>query len=224
MKITSSARIFIPLAFAVLCRSLSLAAAPPITVDTRNLRLVVDETTCRWSVEVKGTPMQMNDIHFLPGDDPAGWSLTSSVNNDDSNQFGVFVTVRLQGTKAGQLDFDYQVSASKTGNDVLVGLGRSNNTGKPVDIGDMDYFVSSDARLGGTTDKWISLGTHSRNRDYYDLWSVVNLITPKTYEVNHVVKDVNSSNSLLLGHVTTMKGASRFEVASGWQGNGPDRM
>jgi len=224
MKITSSACFIIPFAFAVLCRPLPLIAAPPITADTHNLRVEVDETTCRWSVEVKGTPMQMNDVHFLPGDDPSGWTITSSVNNDDSNKFGVFVTVRLQGTKPGQLDFDYQVSASKTGNDILVGLGRSNHTGKPVDIGDLNYFESNDARLGGTTDKWISLGTHSRNRDYFDLWSVANLIKPKTYEVNHVVKDADSGNSLLLGHVTTMKGASRFEVASGWQGKGPDRM
>jgi len=68
-------------------------------------------------------------------------------------------------------------------------LGRSNNTGKDAALGDMDYFVSADARLGGTTDKWITLGTQSRNRDYYELWPVINLITPKTYAVNHVVRD-----------------------------------
>jgi hypothetical protein len=105
-----------------------------------------------------------------------------------------------------------------------VSLGRSNNIGKAVDIGDMDYFVSSDARLGGTTDKWIALGTQSRNRDYYELWAAINLITPKTYAVNHVVRDRDTGNSLLMGHVTTLKGASRFEVASGWQGRVPDRM
>jgi len=55
-----------------------------------------------------------------------------------------------------------------------VSLGQSNNTGKAVDIEDMDYFVSSDARLGGTTDKWIALGTQSHNRDYYELWAVIN--------------------------------------------------
>jgi hypothetical protein len=54
-----------------------------------------------------------------------------------------------------------------------VSLGQSNNTGKVVDIEDMDYFVSSDARLGGTTDKWIALGTQSHNRDYYELWAVI---------------------------------------------------
>ena len=168
--------------------------------------------------------MQVNDVYFLPGDDASGWTVTSSVNNDDSNSFGSFVTVTLRGTKPGQLDFDYQISVSKTANDILVSLGRSNNTGNAVEIGDMDYFVSSDARLGGSVDKWITLGTHSRNRDLYDLLAVVNLITPKSYEVNHVIRDSDSGNSLLMGHVTTLKGASRFEVASGWLGKVSDRM
>ncbi len=222
-------RISLPIAFVLLCPCLLLGAAAPdapnkINVTTQNLRLSVDPTTCRWSVEVKGTPMQLNNVYFLPGDDPSGWTVTNTVNNDDTNSLGSFVTVSLKGTKPGQLDFDYQISASKTNSDVLVSLGRTNNTGKPVDINDMDYFVSSDARLGGTTDNWITLGTQSRNRDYYELWSVVNLIVPKTYAVNHVVRDSGSGNSLLMGHVTTTKGASRFDVASGWQGKGPDRM
>ena len=222
-------RISLPIAFVLLCPCLPLGAAAPdapnkIDVTTQNLRLSVDPTNCRWSVEVKGTPMQLNNVYFLPGDDPSGWTVTNTVNNDDTNSLGSFVTVSLKGTKPGQLDFDYQISASKTNSDVLVSLGRTNNTGKPVDINDMDYFVSSDARLGGTTDNWITLGTQSRNRDYYELWSVVNLIVPKTYAVNHVVRDSGSGNSLLMGHVTTTKGASRFDVASGWQGKGPDRM
>jgi hypothetical protein len=222
-------RLSLLIAFVLLCRCLPLAAAPAdapkkLAVETQTLRLSVDPVNCRWSVEVKGTPMQMNNVYFLPGDDPSGWTVTSSVNSDDANNLGSFVTVTLKGTKPGQLDFDYQVSAAKTTSDVLVGLGRSNNTGKSVDINDMDYFVSSDARLGGTTDKWITLGTQSRNRDYYELWAVVNLIVPKTYAVNHVVRDSGTGNSLLMGHVTTIKGASRFDVASGWQGKGPDRM
>ena len=208
----------------VLLQFLPASAATPIAIDTRNLLITVHANTCRWSAEVKGTPMRLNDVHFLPGDDPSGWTVTSSVNNNDSNNLGSFVTVTLRGKKPGQLDFEYQISASKTGNDILVSLGRSNNIGKAVDIGDMDYFVSSDARLGGTTDKWIALGTQSRNRDYYELWAVINLITPKTYAVNHVVRDRDTGNSLLMGHVTTLKGASRFEVASGWQGRVPDRM
>jgi len=208
----------------ILVPCLPATAATPIAIETRSLLVTVDASACRWSAEVKGTPMRLNDVHFLPGDDPSGWTVAASVDNDDSNNLGFFVTVTLRGQKPGQLDFEYRISASKTGNDILVSLGRSNDTGKAVDIGDMDYFVSSDARLGGTTDKWIALGTHSRNRDYYELWAVVNLIAPKTYEVNHVVRDSDTGNSLLMGHVTALKGASRFEVASGWQGKTPDRM
>ncbi len=200
------------------------SAAAPIKVETRNLMVSVDAANCRWSVEVKGTPMRMNDVYFLPGDDPAGWKVTSAVNNADSNNLGQFATVTLHGAKPGQLDFDYQISASKTGNDILVSLGRSNKTGKTVEVDDMDYFVSRDARLGGTNDKWVTLGTQSRNRDYYELWNVINLITPKTYAVNHVVRDKDTGDSLLMGHVTTIKGASRFEVRSGWNGKVPDRM
>jgi hypothetical protein len=88
----------------------------------------------------------------------------------------------------------------------------------------MDYFVSDDARLGGTTDQWISLGAMTRNRDYYDLNSVIHLITPQMYTVNHVVRNMGTGDSLLMGHVTTLKGSSRFEVAQGWDGKTPDRM
>ena len=112
-------------------------AATPIKVETKNLVVTVNAATCRWSAEVKGTPMRINDVYFLPGDDPSGWKVTSSAGNDDS-----FVTVTLRGKKPGQLDFEYQVSAGKNNNDILVSLGRSNSTGKPVDVGDMDYFVS----------------------------------------------------------------------------------
>jgi hypothetical protein len=224
MKTTN--RIRIPLIIACIAASQSLPgrAAQPLIVDTKTLSVQVDAENARWSAQVKGTPMQMNNVCFLPGDDASGWTITSSVNNNDANIYGSFVTVTLKGTKPGQLDFEYQISANKTNNDILVSLGRSNNTGKSVDIGDMDYFVSTDARLGGTVDKWISLGTCSRNRDYYDLWAVINLVTPKTYMVNHVVRDSASGNSLMMGHVTTVKGASRFDVASVWTGNGPDRM
>ena len=199
-------------------------AATPIKIDTKSLLVTVDTAACRWSAEVKGTPMRLNNVHFLPGDDPSGWTVTSSVNNNDSKNLGSFSTVTMRGRKPGQLDFEYQISADKTGNDILVSLGRTNKTGKAVDIGDMDYFVSDDARLGGTADKWIALGTHSRNRDLYELAAVINLITPKMYAVNHVVRDSDTGSSLLIGHVTTLKGASRFEVASGWLGKVPDRM
>jgi hypothetical protein len=211
-------------ALLTLSKPLAAQAAAPIRIDTKNLTVTVDAAACRWSAEVKGTTMRLNDVHFLPGDDPAGWTVTSSVNDNDSNTFGSFVTVTLLGKKPGQLDFDYRIAASKTNNDILVSLGRSNNTGKVVDVEDMDYFVSTDVRLGGTTDKWISMGTHSRNRDLYDLLAVVNMITPKSYEVNQVVRDSDTGNSLLMGHVTTVKGASRFDVKSGWEGKLPDRM
>ena len=214
----------LPIACAVLFSVLPIGAATPIKIDTQNLAVSVDPTVCRWSAEVKGTPMRLNDVYFLPGDDPSGWKTTSSVNNADSNNLGSFATVTLLGTKAGQLDFEYRISVSKTGNDILVSLGRSNKTGKAVDVDDMDYFVSRDAQLGGAYDKWISLGTHSRNRDLYELLAVVNLITPKSYAVNHVVRDSDTGNSLSLGHVTALKGASRFDVRSGWTGKGPDRM
>ena len=224
MKITTPVRLSLLIVFIALCQSLPAGAAAPINIETANLLVLVDAANCRWSAEVKGTPMQLNEVHFLPGDDASGWTVASSVNNNDSNQFGPFVTVTLHGTKPGQLDFDYQISASKTGNDILVSLGRANNTGKAVDIGDMDYFVSSDARLGSTSDRWLALGTQSRNRDLYELGSVINLITPKTYAVNHVVRDSDTGNSLLMGHVTTLKGASRFDVRSGWAGKTPDRI
>jgi hypothetical protein len=196
----------------------------PIQVDNNNLLVSVDAAKCRWSLKVKGTEMQFNDVFFLPGDDPSGWNVVSSINKDDSNRLGSFVTVTLKGKKHGQPDFEYQISVSKTGNDVIVSLGRTNNTSKPADIGDMDYFVSADARLGGTADNWITLGTQSRNRDLYELLAVINLITPKTYAVNCVIKDPKTGNSLLMGHVTAFKGASRFDVRSSWKGRVPDRM
>ena len=211
-------------ALIALSQLLPARAAAPIKIDTKNLLVTVDASACRWSAEVKGTPMRLNDVHFLPGNDPSGWKVTSSVNNDDSSNLGQFVTATLRGTKSGQLDFEYQISVSKAGNDILVSLGRTNKTGKTVDVDDMDYFVSADARLGGTNDKWATLGTQSRNRDYYELWHVINLITPKTYAVNHVVQDSDTSNSLLMGHVTAFKGLSRFDVRSGWTGKTADRM
>jgi hypothetical protein len=224
MKNTTGIRVFPSLFLILICPGALAGAEALITVDTQNLLLSVDPTTCRWSAEVKGTPMRLNDVYFLPDNDPSGWKVASSVDKDDANNLGSFVTVTLRGTKPGRLDFDYRISASKTGNDILVSLGRSNNTGKAADIGDMDYFVSNDARLGGTTEKWISLGARSLNEEYYDLTWIADLVTPTTYQVNQVVKNIDTGNSLLMGHVTTLKGASRFEVAQGWTGKTPDRM
>jgi hypothetical protein len=211
-------------AIIALSQVLPAQAAAPIKIETKNLLVSIDPTACRWSAEVKGSPMRLNDVHFLSGDDASGWKVTSSVNNEDSNSLGSYVAVTLRGTKPGQLDFEYQVSVGKSNSDILVSLGRSNHTGKPVDLAGMDYFVSNDARLGGTSDQWISLGTMSRNRDYYDLNPVIHLNPPQMYEVNHVVRDMDTGNSLLMGHVTTLKGASRFEVGSSALGKSPDRM
>lgn len=195
-----------------------------IRIDTKRILLTVDPVTCRWSAQIKETEMRIHDVHFLPGDDPSGWTVQSSVSKNDATNLGSFVTVTLHGVKPGQLDFDYSISADKVGTDIVVSLGRSNNTGRTVDIQDMDYFMSDDAELGGTYDRWMSLGTQSQNRELYALRAVVNLITSQMYIVNHVVRDEETGNSLLLGHVTTMKGSSRFEVASGWGGKVGDRM
>ena len=55
-------------------------------------------------------------------------------------------------------------------------------------------------------------------------YPLINLIATKTYEVNHVIRDSDTGNSLLMGHVTAFKGASRFDVRSGWGGKATDRM
>lgn len=195
----------------------------PIVVNTKNLQVTVNANTLRWSAQIKGTAMQINDIHFLK-DDPAGWKITSTVINNDVNKLGSYTTIKLHGTKAGQLDFDYQISASKTNNDLIVSLGEANHTKKNINITDLDYFISDDAQIGGATSNWVTLGTYDRNRSLYELNAVINLITPKLYEVNHVVRDSTTGNSLLMGHITTFKGRSRFEVASGWAGKTNDRM
>ena len=196
----------------------------PIEIEAENLRLTVDPQTCRWTIRRKNSDMRIEDVYFLPGNDPAGWTITSAVNRADNNKYGAFITVTLSGVKPDQLDFEYQISVSQTGDDVLVSLGRTNHTGHAINIGDMDYFVSDNAKIGGVTDRWISLGTPSRNRDYYELWAVQEFVTPKVYAVNHLVRDADSGNCLLMGHVTTMKGASRFEVLQGWQDKTQDRM
>lgn len=214
--------LFIVIAF--IQNTMAQSNGKPIVISTQNLQVSIDATACRWSAEVKGTLMQINDVYFLPGDDPIGWKVTSSVNKNDNNIYGAFVTVTLHGTKQGQLDFDYQISVNKTNSDIIISLDRTNNTSKSFDLQDMDYFVSSDARLGSTEDRWISLGTQSQNRELYEIWPVINLITPRMYIVNHVIKDSDTGNSLLMGHITANKGASRFELSSGWQGKTPDRM
>ena len=102
-----TARFFFFLTIAISCgQALGQLAQTPIRLDTKNLLVSVDPNTCRWSAKVKGTAMQMNDIYFLPGNDPSSWKVVSSVNEDDSNNLGSFMTVTLVGTKTGQLDFN----------------------------------------------------------------------------------------------------------------------
>src|ERR1035437_6367017 len=111
MRNTTGVRAFLLPLFVI------VGAAAPISVDTKSLLVSVDAATCRWSAEVKGPPMRLNHVHCLPADDATGRSVVTSVNQDDSNKSGSFVTVRLRGKNAGQLDFEYQISVSKTNND-----------------------------------------------------------------------------------------------------------
>ena len=100
MRTPTSASVSVLIAFITVSHSLPGQAAPPINVDTKNLLVQVDADNGRWSAQVKGTPMQLNDVHFLPGDDASGWTITSAVNNNDANIYGSFVTVTLQRDQA----------------------------------------------------------------------------------------------------------------------------
>jgi len=72
--------------------------------------------------------VKLNNVYFLGDDNPAGWSVTATVYRNDVNPLGVYETVTLHGVRNGVLDFDYQVSVSKTGHDIVVRLDRANNT------------------------------------------------------------------------------------------------
>jgi len=93
---------------------LSVAAAPspaaePVQIDTHRLSVTVDPARCRWSARAKASMMALNNVHFLPNDDPSGWTVVSSINKDDQKKFGSFVTVALRGSKPGELDFEYRI-------------------------------------------------------------------------------------------------------------------
>jgi len=183
-----------------------------LVIDQQQLRMEVDVINCRWSAHLKGTKVAIHNAYFLPGNDPSGWEVISSINNDDKNGLGNFVTVTLRGKKPGELDFNYQVSVSKSGNDIIISLGRSNNTGHSVDVTDMDCFVSDNVSLEGTHDQWITFGAHSIFHDYYDLIPVNTLKEPGMYESSHLVRNQKTGNVVLMGHLTANKGHSRFEV------------
>ena len=68
MRTTPRVSIFLLVALAAAGPALPMGAAP-VRVDTQNVLLSVDATNGRWSAEIKGTPMQLNEVYFLPGDD-----------------------------------------------------------------------------------------------------------------------------------------------------------
>ncbi len=192
------------------------ASAEMLTIDQQRLLVQVDVQNARWSARLKGTEVRLSGISFLPGDDATGWSITHEVSDDDSNSLGSFVTITLHGNKPGELDFDYHISVSKTGNDIVVQLDRANRTGGSIDVEDMDYMVVGDARLGGTNDQWLSFGIKSLFDEYHDLTLVSDFgDTPETskrmYEVAHLVRHDKTGDVILMGHLTVHKGHSRFE-------------
>ena len=203
--------------FVATLTSAEVASAEMVTVEQRRLLVRVDVQKARWSAQLKGTEVRLGDISFLP-DDGAGWSITHEVDNDESSPLGAFVTVTLRGTKPGELEFDYRLSVSKTGNDIVVQLGRANRTGETIKIDDMDYLVVNDAQLGGTIDRWLSFGVKSLFDEYHDLTLVKDFgDSPETskrmYEVCHLVRHAETGNVILMGHLTVHKGHSRFEFA-----------
>ena len=56
---------------------------------------------------------------------------------------------------------------------------------------------------------------YSRNRDYYELWPVEFLISPRKYAMNHLVRDAETGNTLLMGHVTTLRRVGKARVRIG---------
>jgi len=56
-----------------LCLRLN-AAETPLRVETQNLLVTVDARRVPLVRTGQGSAMQVNDVHFLPGDDPSGWT------------------------------------------------------------------------------------------------------------------------------------------------------
>ena len=183
-----------------------------VDLNQHKLKVTVDMTNCRWSAFLKQTKVAIKNAYFLPGNDPTGWKVVSSVNYDDKNDLGNFVTVTLRGSKTGESDFIYQISVSKSGNDIIISHGRSNDTGHSIDINDLDYFISDNTILEGTNNQWITFGAHSKFNEYYELIPVNALTKPAMYESSHLVRNQSTGNVILMGHLTVNKGHSRFEV------------
>ena len=192
-----------------------------LTLEGERIRVDVDEANCRWSARLKGSPLSLKDVYFLPGDNPAGWTVKAASNENDYNPLGRFETVTLHGTKPGELDFDYQISVNKFTSDIIVSLGRANHTGKTVHVGDMDYMVVPDARLGGTSDQWMTFGTSSSYKARYKLTSVNDITTNLIYETEQLARNRRTGAVILMGHLTVWKGHSRFSFA---KGDSPESM
>ena len=165
--------------------------------------------------------MSLKNVYFLPGDDPSGWTVKAAYNENDYNPLGRFEMVALHGTKPGELDFDYQNSANKFNRNIVVSLGRANDTGKTVEVGDMDCMVVPDARLGGASDQWMTFGTRSSYEDRYKLIRVNDIKANLTYETEQLAYNRQTGAVILMGHLTVWKGHSRFSFA---KGDSPESM
>ena len=103
-------------------------------------------------------------------------------------------------------------------------LGRSNNTGKQVDVERHGLFCVGRCAPGGTSDKWITLGTQSRNRDLYELWAVINLITPKNIRGESRSQKLGDGEQPIDGTCDDPEGSVEVRGEVGWKGKVPDRM
>lgn len=185
------------------------------TLEGERVRVDVDVTGCRWSAWLKGTQMSLKSVHFLSSDNPAGWNVSASPSRDENSGLGSFTAVTLHGTKAGQLDFDYHIWVSKTGNDIIVRLDRTNNTGGPVEVVDMDYIVAREVRLGGTAEEWMTFGTPSSYKGRYRLTNVSQISEEQIYETCQLARNRKTGGTILMGHLTVRKGHSRFAFIKG---------
>jgi len=136
--------------------------------------------------------MRLNDVHFLPGDDPSGWSVTSSVNNNDTSKFGSFITVTLRGRRRDNSISSTQISVGKNNNDILVQPGPFEHHRQARRCGGHGLLRIGRCAVEAPQTDGPAWERGPRNREYYDLAEVIGLISPRMYEVNHVVKDMDN--------------------------------
>jgi hypothetical protein len=90
--------IVIVLVFFNSCNKISsLLSSGIITLDEQNIVVKIDTPNGRWSAELKGNDVKIDDICFLEGDNPNGWKITATVNRNDTSTLGNFETVTLHG-------------------------------------------------------------------------------------------------------------------------------